>query len=79
MIREKLKLEEVVHRLSRMSVDFYAGSKSMLQLLTESGVDRCPAAVSVAYLSPYIADHPEVIEGWLHWSQKPYTNTWHFE
>jgi len=78
-VPSEMEVQEVVVRLCRLAVDFYAGSKSMFQLLTESGVDRCPAALSVAYLSPYIAAHPEVIEGWLHHSQKPYTNTWHFE
>jgi hypothetical protein len=51
----------------------------MLHLLTESGVDRCPEALAVPRLSEYIADHPEVIEGWLRWSDKPLPSGWCFE
>jgi len=79
MAREELKIKEVVSRLCRMPLDFYAGSKSMAQLATESGVDRCPAALAVPDLRTYIADHPEVVERWLRWSHKPYANTWIFE
>jgi hypothetical protein len=62
-----------------MPLDFYAGSKSMAELATESGVDHCPAALTVPSLSPYIEAHPEVVEGWLRWSDKPCANTWFFE
>ena len=62
-----------------MPVDFYGGSKSMVELLGESGVNRCPAALTVPNLSAYIADHREVIEGWLRWSHKPVASGWYFE
>lgn len=79
-LREGLKVEEVVSRLCRMPIDFYGGrSKSMLQLVSESGVDWCPAALTVQNLAAYIANHTEVIEGWLRWSQKPLPSGWYFE
>ena len=79
MARQELKVEEVVRRLCSMPADFYAGSKSMAQLVSESGVEQCPAALAAPELSTYIARHPESVEAWLRWSDKPYANTWVFE
>jgi len=59
----------VVGRICRLPVDFYSGSKSMVQLVAESGIRECPSALAASVISPYLTDHPELIEYWLRWSE----------
>lgn len=75
-----MNVEEVLTRVCRMPIDFYAGSQSMIELLTESGVDACLTALTVPNLSAYITGHSEVIEAWLRWSaNKRVASGWYFE
>jgi hypothetical protein len=62
-----MTLDAVVERISRLPVDFSAGSKSMVQLISESDVARFPSALSVQRLCTYIAANPQnkqVSAGW---------------
>lgn len=78
--RKDPSVEDVVGSLCRMPMNFYAlGSVSMLKLLTDSGVDRCPSALTVPRLSEYIARHPEVIPAWERWCDKPLPSGWLLE
>jgi hypothetical protein len=49
-----MTLDVVVDRISRLPVDFYAGSKSMLQLVSESEIAKFPSALSVQRVCTYI-------------------------
>jgi hypothetical protein len=71
--------DQVLWRICKMPLDFYGGSKSMLQLVSESGIDAHPQALTVTRLIACLKDHPELVEQWLHWSaNKRVTSGWYF-
>jgi hypothetical protein len=57
-----MTLDAVVERISRLPVDFYGGSKSMVQLISESEVARFPLAQSVQCICTYIAAKVTVMQ-----------------
>ena len=70
---------EVLARVSRLPVDFYSGSKSMVQLVAESGINACLTLLTVPNLIEYLMVHPELIDSWLQWSgNKRVTSGWYF-
>jgi hypothetical protein len=72
-------LNAVIERIARLPADFYGGSKSMLQLVTESGVARFPLALAVEPIATYITAHPRVVDEWLRWSEnKRVSSGWYF-
>jgi hypothetical protein len=74
-----MKSDPAVERLCRLPADFYSGSKSMLQLIAESGIDASPEALTVTTVLAYIADHPDLINQWLLWSaNKRVSSGWYF-
>ena len=75
-----MKPEEVVERVCRMPVDFYTlHTKSMVQLVAESGIEEFPEALTVANVAAYIADHPDLVEEWLAWSANQRVgSSWYF-
>jgi hypothetical protein len=74
-----MQTDEVVARICRLPIDFYVGTKSMVQLVADSGIETQPASLSLANLTKYIGTHPEVVESWLRWSEnKRVTSGWFF-
>jgi hypothetical protein len=74
-----MKNDSIVERLCRLPADFYSGSKSMVQLVAESGINANPAALAVASILTYLTNHSELIEQWLRWSEnKRVTSGWYF-
>jgi hypothetical protein len=74
-----MTLDATVERISRLSVDFYAGAKSMAQLISESGITRFPLALSIRHICAYITAHPEIVDDWLRWSEnKRVSAGWYF-
>jgi len=74
-----MTLDAVVERLSRLPVDFYGGSKSMVQLISESEVARFPSALSAQRICTYIAANPQIVDHWLRWSEnKRVSAAWYF-
>jgi hypothetical protein len=74
-----MTLDAAVERISRLPVDFYAGSKSIVQLISESGVARFPLALSVPCISTYITANPQIVDHWLRWSEnKRVSAGWYF-
>jgi hypothetical protein len=74
-----MTLDDVVARVSKLPADFYAGSKSIVQLISESGVERFPLALSVPRISNYIIANPQVVDDWLRWSEnKRVSAGWYF-
>jgi hypothetical protein len=72
-------LNAVIARISRLPADFYGGSKSMLQLVAESGAVEFPLALAVEPISTYIIAHPQIIDEWLRWSEnKRVSSGWYF-
>lgn len=70
---------EVVERICRLPVDFYAGSKSMSQLVAESGISACLILLTVSNITGYLTAHPDLVEQWLLWSaDKRVTSGWYF-
>src|SRR6185295_12502945 len=60
-------------------IDFSRGSKSMLQLVADSGVEEFPATLTAADIVGYLAGHPDVVEYWLQYSaNKRVTSGWYF-
>jgi len=74
-----METDDVIERVCRLPIDFYNGSKSMLQLVAESGIQAHLAALSPKVLESYIRDHPHIVEHWLRWSaNKRVTSGWFF-
>lgn len=71
--------DAVVERISSLPVDFYGGSKSMVQLISESEVARFPSALSVQPICTYIAANPQLVDHWLRWSENRRVSAgWYF-
>jgi hypothetical protein len=74
-----MQVNSVVEHVCQLPVDFYDGSKSMVQLVSESQIDAFPAALTVDVISKYLTDHPTVVEYWLRWSaNKRVSSGWYF-
>jgi hypothetical protein len=69
----------IIERICRLPADFYRGSKSMVQLVSESGIREFPSALAVDGIAAYIAEHPDLVEQWLRWSEnKRVLSGWYF-
>ena len=74
-----MNLDEVVEKVCRLPIDFYGGSKSMVELVWESGVEACPAALTAANILAYLRNNPTLVDQWLNWSaNKRVTSGWYF-
>jgi hypothetical protein len=74
-----METNATVDRVCRLSIDFYSGSKSMVELVSDSGIEADPSRLAVANMIGYITTHPEVVESWLRWSEnKRVTSGWYF-
>jgi hypothetical protein len=74
-----MKPDEIIERICKLPVDFYGGSKSMIQLVAESGISACLTLLTAANILGYIAAHPDLIEQWLRWSaNKRVISGWYF-
>lgn len=73
-------IDDVLERICRLPANFYSiGSKSIVQLISESGIDECPSALSVPNISAYFTTHPELVQSWLLWSaNKRVSSGWYF-
>jgi hypothetical protein len=75
-----MELENVIEHLCRLPIDFYGGSKSILQLINASGFAQNPSVLSASSISRYLAHHPEIIEAWILWSDnKRASSGWYFK
>jgi hypothetical protein len=75
----KMDQNEIVERVCRLPVEFYGGSKSMLQLVAESGIAAFLALLTAPNLLGHITTHSELVEEWLRWSaNKRVTSGWYF-
>jgi len=71
--------DEVVKKICRLPLDFHAGSKSMAELVSESGVSAHPEALAVASVVARLNGQPELVDAWLDWSaNKRVTSGWYF-
>jgi hypothetical protein len=69
----------LVEQLCRLPADFYDGSKSMAQLVAESGIAIHPEIVTTSSVSAYLRDYPAIIDPWLKWSaNKRVLSGWYF-
>lgn len=75
-----MSANEVVERVCRLPGEFYGGTRSMSQLLEESGVTSCMALLTVSNIKGYFTAYPDLIEQWLLWSaNKRVTSGWYFK
>jgi hypothetical protein len=58
-------LNEVVARVCELPGAFHQGSRSMLSLLQETGLDQDPSLPTESAVAQYLAGHPDAIEAWL--------------
>ena len=69
----------VVEKACNLPVSFYSGSKTMVELIVESGIDKNLSALTVLNVNSYISNHMELIEQWLRWSEnKRSASGWYF-
>ena len=74
-----MQADSVVENICRLTADFYGGSKSMIQLVAESGVSACPDVLTASRILAYVTAHPELVEQWLRWSSnKRVSSGWYF-
>jgi hypothetical protein len=74
-----MTLVSAVERISRLPADFYAGSKSMAQLISESGIASFPLALSIPHICTYVTTNPDIVDHWLRWSEnKRVSKGWYF-
>ena len=71
--------DDVVEKICRLPMDFYGGSKSMADLVSDSGIRKCPAALTSASIEAYLRSHPALVDQWLNWSANKRINSgWYF-
>jgi hypothetical protein len=74
-----MNTDEIVDRVCRLPIDFYGGSKSMVQLVAESGIVEHPEILKLETITTCMASHSEYIEKWLLWSaNKRVASGWFF-
>src|SRR6185312_8847378 len=70
---------EAVRNICNLPIDFLGGSKSMLQLISESGLDEHPSILVTGVLVPHLREHPELVGAWIRWSaDKRVPSGWYF-
>jgi hypothetical protein len=76
-----MNTDTIIEKVCRLPIDFYSGgSKSMVDLVSESGVSDHPSALASAEIVPYVRKHLEVVDQWLRWSaNKRVDSGWYFE
>lgn len=75
-----MNLDAIIEKICRLPLDFYGGSKSMVDLVSQSGVADNPSALSSTEIVRYVQNHPEVVDQWLKWSaNKRVDSGWYFE
>ena len=71
--------QAIVECICRLPADFYGGSKSMTQLIIESGIEKRSSVLTIPNISAYISNHLELVELWLRWSaNKRASSGWYF-
>ncbi len=74
-----MNTDEVVKKICTLPVDFCAGSKSMAELVRESGVRAHPEALTFTNIAAYIKRQPSLVDEWLDWSaNKRIASGWYF-
>lgn len=72
--------DAIIERVCRLPIDFYGGSKSIVDLVSESGISDVPSTLTSAEILKYVRNHPEVVDQWLKWSaNKRVDSGWYFE
>lgn len=75
-----MNTDTIIERVCRLPIDFYSGSKSMVDLVSESGISDHPAALTNTEILKCVRNHPEVVDHWLKWSaNKRVDSGWYFE
>ncbi len=63
-------MTQTVEQLCRLPLDFQeVGSKSLLQLINESGYHDDPNAVTESALADTLVNHPDYCDAWIGYSQ----------
>ena len=73
-------IQDTIQRILRLPVDFHAiGSKSIVQLLLESGYEDCQLEITAKVLEEAIREFPTLIQAWSHYSEDQRTSEgWYF-
>jgi hypothetical protein len=75
-----MNADATIEKVCRLPIDFYSGSKSMVDLVSESGIAGHPSALTSTEVVRYVRNHPEVVDQWLKWSaNKRVDSGWYFE
>lgn len=70
---------DVVQKVCRLPLDFYAGSKSMIDLVSDAGIKEHSTTITVASVGACLREHPSLVDQWLNWSaNKRVTSGWYF-
>lgn len=75
-----MNADTIIEKICRLPIDFYGGSKSMVDLVSEYGIAEHSSALASTEIVRYVRNHPEVIDQWLKWSaNKRVDSGWYFE
>jgi hypothetical protein len=61
--------KSIIELLCSAPANFYGGTKSILALISESGIISRPDMLEVDKIAKYLSLHPALINGWLRWSE----------
>jgi hypothetical protein len=74
-----MKTNPVIESICRLPADFFVGSKSMDQLLIESGIKENISLLTASNIGAYLSCHLDLVEQWQRWSENKRTlSGWYF-
>jgi len=78
-VREEISKREIVEAICALPDLFRSGSASTVDLVRLSGLPESPEALTRAEIVALLAERPELIDGWLRWSEDKRTSSgWFF-
>lgn len=71
--------DTIIEKICRLPIEFYGGSKSMVELVAEAGINEYPSVLTSENIAKYVRDHPALVDQWLTWSANKRTDSgWYF-
>ncbi len=63
-----MNVDNLIESICRLPDKFRSEEKSVLQIVSESGIEDAPSVLTVGNIVPCLAAHPELCDIWLDWS-----------
>jgi hypothetical protein len=74
-----MNVDNLIESICRLPDKFRSEGKSILQIVSESGIEDSPSALTVKNIVPCLVAHPELVDKWLGWSADNRSSpSWYF-